>query len=122
MSMKNFLIILLGFYFSSRAQISITTNFPEKIALNFDFDLEIKIFKGPVKNYSKYEIQVPQGIDIKEGDSKSGTFSFEQNKAKLIWAIIIGMIVVAFNFSACQKEEVGGPSAGTPVSSPENRR
>lgn len=87
MSMKNFLIILLGFYFSSRAQISITTNFPEKIALNFDFDLEIKIFKGPVKNYSKYEIQVPQGIDIKEGDSKSGTFSFEQNKAKLIWAI-----------------------------------
>lgn len=69
------------------AQISVKTNLPEQIKINSETLFEAKIWKGPIKNFSKYQLELPQGITISEVDCKSGSFVQEDNIVKIIWAI-----------------------------------
>jgi hypothetical protein len=69
------------------AQISVKTNLPEQIKINSETLFEAKIWKGPLKNFSKYQLELPQGITISEVDCKSGSFVQEDNIVKIIWAI-----------------------------------
>lgn len=84
--------LLLAFYFAvssfcCSSQITIKTNLPGQLAPNSEINFEVVIQKGTLKNFSKYHMVVPEGIEIREVDSKTGTFTFEKNKAQIIWAI-----------------------------------
>ncbi|MCA0429605.1 MAG: SPOR domain-containing protein [Bacteroidetes bacterium] len=71
-----------------KAQVTITNNLVPKIAPNSDLKLEIKLNKGAISNFSKFQIDVPNGITVTEGDSKTGNFTFENNRAKIVWVSI----------------------------------
>ncbi|HOZ88114.1 MAG TPA: hypothetical protein PL029_10160, partial [Bacteroidia bacterium] len=87
--MKHFLagIPLFAFLIFSKAQVSIKLSVPP-IVPNSEVTLEIKINKGAVSNFAKYQIDVPPGVYLSEGDNKTGSFSFENNRAKIIWVSI----------------------------------
>jgi cell division protein FtsN len=83
-------IVLLVFCLCNtfKAQVTITNNLAPKIAPNSDLKLEIKLNKGAISNFSKFQIDVPNGITVTEGDSKTGNFTFENNRAKIVWVSI----------------------------------
>lgn len=87
--MKHFLagICLLSFVVVSKGQVSIKVSMPP-IVPNSDITIEVRINKGNVSNFAKYQIDVPPGVYISEGDNKTGSFSFENNRAKIIWVSI----------------------------------
>ncbi|MES2681033.1 MAG: SPOR domain-containing protein [Bacteroidota bacterium] len=87
--MKHFLtgFPLFAFLIFSKAQVSIKLSVPP-IVPNSEVTLEIKINKGAVTNFAKYQIDVPPGVYLSEGDNKTGSFSFENNRAKVIWVSI----------------------------------
>lgn len=68
-----------------RSQVTMQTNIPAVIAPDADLFFEIKINKGSIANFAKYQIDVPEKVTISEVDSKNGTFSFENNRAKIVW-------------------------------------
>jgi hypothetical protein len=68
-------------------QISLKTDLPADIKANSDVPFEVKIWKGPIKNFSKYQMEVPPGITISEVDCRTGSFSQEEGLVKVIWAI-----------------------------------
>jgi cell division septation protein DedD len=74
-------IAVLGIH----SQVSVQTNLPSKIAPNSQLVLEIKLIKGDINNFSKYQIDVPNGVTISEGDSKEGNFHFDGGRAKIVW-------------------------------------
>ena len=82
------IIILLNLSLCLNAQVTISTNMPKSIAPNANIELQIKINKGSVANFAKYQIDVPNGVTIIEGDSKTGNFTFESNRAKIVWVSI----------------------------------
>lgn len=67
------------------SQVTLQSTLPATIGINSEFNFDVKITKGSVANFSKYQIDVPAGITIKEVESKAGSFSFENNRAKIIW-------------------------------------
>lgn len=67
------------------AQISLQTNLPPGIAPGNTINFEVKISKGSISSFSKYQVDVPAGITISEGESKTGNFTFEDQRAKLVW-------------------------------------
>lgn len=69
------------------AQVSIQTKIPA-INPNSEVTIEIKINKGAVLNFAKFQLDVPAGVYVSEGDNKTGSFSFENNRAKIIWVSI----------------------------------
>lgn len=69
-------------------QVTVQTNIPASLAPNSNFNVEIKINKGGISNFSKYQMDVPNGVTISEGDSKTGNFTFDANRAKIVWVSI----------------------------------
>src|SRR4051812_47140537 len=66
-------------------QVSMRTNLLHTIPLRKSVIFEVRLNKGDLTNFSKLQIEVPEGITIREVESRDGSFTFEDNKAKLIW-------------------------------------
>lgn len=69
-------------------QVTITTNMPASLSSGSNTDVEVKINKGSIANFAKYQMDVPVGVNITEVDSKSGNFTFENNRAKIVWVSV----------------------------------
>lgn len=82
------LIILLFLNIRYYSQITVQTNIPKKMAPDNTILVEVKINKGTVNGFSKYQMDVPDGVVITESDSKSGNFHFESNRVKIVWVTI----------------------------------
>lgn len=85
---KTLAVIALCFCNLLKSQVSIVNNLTGNIASNTELNLEIKISKGSISNFSKFQIDVPAGVTVTEGDSKTGNFTFENNRAKIVWVSI----------------------------------
>lgn len=69
-------------------QVTITTNMPSSLSSGSNTDVEVKINKGSIANFAKYQMDVPVGVTVSEVDSKSGNFTFENNRAKIVWVSV----------------------------------
>lgn len=69
-------------------QVTLTTNMPSSLAAGSNTDVEVKINKGSIANFAKYQMDVPVGVNVTEVDSKSGNFTFENNRAKIVWVSV----------------------------------
>lgn len=69
-------------------QVTLTTNLPSSLASGSTTDVEVKINKGSIANFAKYQMDVPVGVTVAESDSKSGNFTFENNRAKIVWVSV----------------------------------
>ena len=78
---------LFVFHSALFGQIIMQTNLPSAVPLNTELTFDVRIKKGTLTNFSKYQIEFPQGVKIQEVDSKLGTFSSEETTAKIIWVI-----------------------------------
>lgn len=78
---------LLMVHSAVSGQIIMQTNLPSTVPINTELTFDVRIKKGTLTNFSKYQIEFPQGVKIQEVDSKLGTFSSEENIAKIIWVI-----------------------------------
>lgn len=85
---KTLAVIALCFCNLLKSQVSIVNNLTPNLAQNTDLILEVKISKGAIANFSKFQIDVPAGVTVTEGDSKTGNFTFENNRAKIVWVSI----------------------------------
>ncbi len=70
------------------SQITITSNIPSNISTGATIDAEVKINKGTVSNFAKYQLDVPSGYNVSAVEVKSGNFTFENQRAKIVWVSI----------------------------------
>ncbi len=77
-------VFLFGLFFGD-TPVTINGNFPKTATANTEFIVDITINKGSVGGFAKFQLEVPQGVIVKELESKSGNFSFATNIAKIIW-------------------------------------
>lgn len=89
--MKHFLLVFCSVALSSflaKGQVTIQATLPSVIAPGSEITFDVKINKGAVSNFAKYQIDVPQGVTISEVNSRTGSFSFESGRGKVIWVAI----------------------------------
>lgn len=70
------------------SQITINANFPSNMNSASTVDAEVKINKGAVGNFAKYQLDVPAGYVISIVDAKGGNFTFENQRAKIVWVSV----------------------------------
>jgi len=70
------------------SQITITANFPSSISAGSSIEADVKISKGAVGNFAKYQMDVPAGIIVSAVDAKNGNFTFENQRAKIVWVSV----------------------------------
>ena len=70
------------------SQITINGNFPTSMGAGSSIDADVKINKGTVGNFAKYQMDVPVGIIVSSIDAKNGNFTFENQRAKIVWVSV----------------------------------
>jgi cell division septation protein DedD len=70
------------------SQITINGNFPTSMIAGSSIDADVKINKGTVGNFAKYQMDVPAGIIVSSIDAKNGNFTFENQRAKIVWVSV----------------------------------
>jgi hypothetical protein len=70
------------------SQITINGNFPTSMSAGSSSDADVKINKGTVGNFAKYQMDVPAGIIVSSIDAKTGNFTFENQRAKIVWVSV----------------------------------
>lgn len=87
--MKKLLFIAaISSYFASYSQISITTNIPSNVSIGSNIDVDVKIEKGGIGNFAKYQMDVPEGYSVFSTENKGGNFTFDQQRAKIVWVSV----------------------------------
>jgi len=76
---------LLSGCYSQGSGNSIDANIPDKLAAYSTHTIEISIKKGVNSSFSKYQLECPPNVTMKEGIGKDGNFSFEKQVAKYVW-------------------------------------
>ena len=69
----------------TQSELSVNFNIPEKITAGESFVLDVEIDKGDIANFSKLQLNLPEGFSAELIDGKTGTFTFYDQKIKLIW-------------------------------------
>ncbi|MBK7666083.1 MAG: hypothetical protein IPJ32_01315 [Sphingobacteriaceae bacterium] len=75
------------FFYSlfSDGTVSVKGNFPSNIKPGTEVTAELIVNKGSMGGFAKLQIEVPEGVTVKEADSKGATFSFTGGIGKWIW-------------------------------------
>jgi len=98
--MKHFTSILLLLFIANitKAQITVQTNIPASIAPSSEHRVEVKVSKGGISGFAKYQMDLPAGMSAGEGKSIQGSFTFEEQRVKIVWVNIPSENEFVFSF------------------------
>ncbi|MDZ4663923.1 MAG: hypothetical protein SGJ15_03525 [Bacteroidota bacterium] len=71
--------------FSGADGISITSNLPTSMQPGQEVEIEVKITKGGLGGFAKFQLEIPEGFTATEVDSKGANYSFATGLAKWVW-------------------------------------
>lgn len=100
--------------FSGDGGITVTNTIPKNIIPGKEVPIEIKITKGSMSGFAKFQLDLPDGISVKAIDNKGADFTLVDGLAKWVWSslpadndIIIKANLVAAN-QASGIKTIGG--------------
>jgi cell division septation protein DedD len=85
---KLLLLTAISSFYTAFSQISISNNIPSNVSIGSNIDVDVKINKGGIGNFAKYQIDVPEGYSVFSTDNKGGNFTFDQQRAKIVWVSV----------------------------------
>lgn len=65
--------------------VTVKGNFPANIKPGTEITAELIVNKGSMGGFAKLQIEVPEGITVKESENKGATFTFAAGIGKWIW-------------------------------------
>lgn len=78
-----FLISIAGFF--AQSELNVNFKIPNKVIAGQSFVMDLEIDKGDIANFSKLQLNLPEGFTAELLEGKTGTFTFYDQKMKLIW-------------------------------------
>ncbi len=91
--MIKFLFILVNAFavfiyslFGGDNGITVAGNIPKTITAGQEVPIELKITKGSMSGFAKLQLELPEGLSLKELDNKGANYSYMDGIAKWVWA------------------------------------
>ena len=66
--------------------ITVSGNIPKTIIAGQEVPIEIKVTKGTMSGFAKLQLELPEGLSLKELDNRGANYSFSDGIAKWVWA------------------------------------
>ncbi len=91
---KYLLIIInsLGLFvfglFSGDNGITVTSTIPANMVAGQDVTIELKVNKGAQSGFAKLQLELPEGIILKEAEDKGANYNYNAGIAKWVWAAL----------------------------------
>lgn len=89
-------VLLTSFAFAQ--EVKVTHNLPASASPGQTIDAEFTVVKGNIGAFAKFQSDLPAGFTAANSDSKSGNFTFENNRVKIVWVSLPGDATFTFSF------------------------
>ncbi len=70
---------------SEPVTVTVTRKMPSEVKSGEEFTVEVSINKGALKGFARYQDVLPDGLSATGLDVKGGSFSFLDQKVKIVW-------------------------------------
>ncbi|MCC6371981.1 MAG: hypothetical protein IT236_13335 [Bacteroidia bacterium] len=84
---NSFAVFIIGL-FSGDSGIKLSTDMPATVNVGKEITVEFKVSKGELSGFGRLVINVPEGFSVTHVDEKDAEYTFEENKAKWVWAAL----------------------------------
>lgn len=74
--------------FSGDEGITLTHTIPARMVAGQEVAIELKINKGGMSGFAKLQIELPEGVLIKESEEKGANYNYSLGMAKWVWAAL----------------------------------
>ena len=81
---SSFLVISIASFFTP-SEINVNFNAPSSTTSGESFILDVEIDKGNISDFAKLQLSLPEGFSAELFEGKEGTFTYYDQKIKLIW-------------------------------------
>lgn len=92
-----FLTILFMAFNTWAQEVKVTHNLPSSASAGETIDAQFTVTKGNIGAFAKFQCDVPAGTQVAAGDTKSGNFTFENNRIKIVWVSLPGDATFTFS-------------------------
>ncbi|MBA2611384.1 MAG: hypothetical protein H0U95_05405 [Bacteroidetes bacterium] len=82
----NALSVFIYSLFGGDNGITVSGNIPKTITAGQEVPIELKITKGSMSGFAKLQLELPEGLSLKELDNKGANYSYMDGVAKWVWA------------------------------------
>ena len=92
-----FVLALFLTVFAFAQEVKLTHNMPASATPGQTIVAEFTVTKGNIGAFAKFQSDLPVGYTAENGDSKSGNFTFENNRVKIVWVSLPGDATFTFS-------------------------
>lgn len=82
----NSLAVFFYSLFSGDNGITVTGTIPSTFKAGAEVPVEIKITKGSMAGFAKFQLELPEGLAVKETENKGANYTYNAGIAKWVWA------------------------------------
>lgn len=104
----NSLAVFLYSLFSGDGGITVTSNIPSTIKAGQEVPMELKITKGSMAGFAKLQLELPEGIAVKETENKGANYTYNAGIAKWVWASLPGDNELTIKLTLISSVEASG--------------
>ncbi|RLD26231.1 MAG: hypothetical protein DRI54_03275, partial [Bacteroidetes bacterium] len=92
------------------SDVEITHNIPNYLVAGKVYDVDIVVKKGTVGGFAKFQMEVPDGINVKAVETRNSSFTFKSNVVKNIWMSVPedSEILLSYKFEIAQNYQGNG--------------
>ena len=112
--MRTKILFVLAFFVTSFAfaqDVKVTHNLPSSASPGQNIDAQFVVTKGNIGAFAKFQCDLPAGYTAANGDSKSGNFTFENNRVKIVWVSLPSDQTFSFNFKITIPSSASGAAS-----------
>jgi hypothetical protein len=114
--MRKQALFVLAFFFAAfgfSQDVKVTHNLPSSGSAGETIDAQFTVTKGNIGAFAKFQCDVPAGTQAVAGDTKSGNFTFENNRIKIVWVSLPGDATFTFSVKITLSSSASGPQSFT---------
>ena len=90
--------------------VEITHNIPDYLVAGKVYDVDIVVKKGSIGGFAKFQMEVPDGINVRAIETRNSSFTFKSNIVKNIWMSVPeeSEILLSYKFEIAQNFQGNG--------------
>ncbi|HWY37742.1 MAG TPA: SPOR domain-containing protein [Bacteroidia bacterium] len=104
----HFVLALILTSFAFAQDVKLTHNLPSSATPGQTIDAEFTVTKGTIGAFAKFQCDLPAGFTAQNVDSKSGNFTFENNRVKIVWVSLPGDNTFSFTIKITSPSTASG--------------
>lgn len=103
-----YILVVLWFGNTQPSNVTMRMNVPEQVVAGEEFEVTITLSKGDLESFSRFQMEIPAGLNAVSNLSANADFEFSDKRVRLIWLRLPNTQEFTFSYKIKVDERLKG--------------